>query len=473
MRLLSAVPLTLLTLLLAAAPLHAQGDTLPRGRVVERVRVDSAHSYALYLPSRWTAERRWPLLVLMDPGGRATLPLERFREAAERRGWIVVSAYDVRNGDLAVVAANDRAVNAMLADAQRRFSIDPRRLYFGGLSGSARYAWGVALQLDGRVAGLIGAAAGFPRAAGLWVASLRAVRPFPYFGTTGTTDFNREELEEVDSALDATSLPHRLAVFRGEHEWPPAEVAARAVDWMELQAMHAGTRPADGALVDSLYAAGMARARALEAAGQPLEAEREYRALVGDFAGMRETAQAAGRAAALSRDPAAGRARARRAALASRVREHGAAVYAFADELRRSADGVVRPGTLRALRTSELLAQQRDSVADRDAADAAARMLARLVVLASDVGGQMLRERRYPQAAAAFRVAREAQPANAGVCRALARAAAQAGRADEALDALACAVAGGTLTRAELEGDALLAPLRGDPRFAGIVARAK
>lgn len=464
---------TLFALLLTAAPLHAQGDPLPRGRIVERVAADSAHGYALYLPSGWTAERKWPLLVLMDPGGRATLPLERFREAAERRGWIVISAYDVRNGDGSVMAANDRAVNAMLADAQRRFSIDPRRLYLGGLSGSARYAWGVALQLDGQVAGLIGAAAGFPRAAGLWVASLRAVRPFPYFGTTGTTDFNREELEEVDSALDATSLPHRLAVFRGEHEWPPAEVAARAVDWMELQAMHAGTRPADGALADSLYAAGLARARALEAAGQPLEAGREYRALVGDFAGLRATDEAEARAAALARDPAAGRARARRAALATRVREHGAAVYAFVDELRRSRDGAVGTRSILALRTSELLAQERDSTANREASDAAARMLARLAVLASDVGGQMMRERLYPQAATAFRVAREAQPANAGICRALARAAAQAGRADEALDALACAVAGGTLTRAELEADALLAPVRGDPRFAGIVARAK
>jgi predicted esterase len=467
--------ITLVALLVfASTRLAAQpGEPLPRGRVVERVRVDSIHSYALYLPSAWTAERRWPVLVALDPGGRALLPLERFREAAERRGWVVMSAYDVRNGDAAQMAANERAVDAMLADAQRRFAMDPRRLYFAGLSGMARFAWGVVAQLDGHAAGLIGAAAGFPRAAGLWVATLRQVRPFPYFGTTGTTDFNREEMDEVDSALDATSLPHRLARFEGEHEWPPAEVAAQAVDWLELQAMHAGTVPVRTAFVDSLYAAGIARARALEAARAPLDAEREYRALVGDFTGLHATAEPAARAAALARDPAVGRARARRAASARRVYQHREAIDRFADELRRSTDGTVSRGTLASLRTAPLLAEERDSVADRERSQAAARMLATLLVVASDAGGDLMRERRYAHAATAFRVAHEVRPTHAGICRALARALAQTARADEALDALACAIAGGTLTRAELESDALLAPLRTDPRFAAIVARAR
>src|SRR3954452_23268520 len=105
-------------LLLAAARLAAPpGEPLPRGRVVERVRADSIHSYALYLPSAWTAERRWPLLVALDPGGRGLVPVETFRAAAERRGWIVIGSYDARNGDAAQVAANDGAVDAILAHA--------------------------------------------------------------------------------------------------------------------------------------------------------------------------------------------------------------------------------------------------------------------------------------------------------------------------------------------------------------------
>jgi cytochrome c-type biogenesis protein CcmH/NrfG len=100
-------------------------------------------------------------------------------------------------------------------------------------------------------------------------------------------------------------------------------------------------------------------------------------------------------------------------------------------------------------------------------------MLATLFVVAADLGGELMEARRYAHAVTAFRVAREVRPTHPGVCRALARALAQTARVDEALDALACAVAGGTLTRAALESDALLAPLRADPRFAGIVSRAR
>ena len=274
--------LVLLILFAAPAPAAAQrpsADSLPRGRVVERVAADSAHSYALYLPAAWTAARRWPLLVLLDPGGRAVLALERFREAAERRGWVVMSSYEVRNGGAEAIAANDRAVDAMLADAQRRLSIDPRRLYFGGFSGQARYGWRVAVSLDGRAAGLIGAGAGLPPPGALWMAALRQAKPFPFFATTGTTDPNRPELEALDSALDATAFPHRLARFEGGHEWPPADLAARAVDWLELQAMRTGTLAPDSAYVASLHAAALARACAMSGR----DAARELRALAADF----------------------------------------------------------------------------------------------------------------------------------------------------------------------------------------------
>jgi len=239
----------LLALLLALAPATAAAqtpapaDSLPRGVVVERVWADSAHSYALYLPAAWTADQRWPVLMLLDPGGRATLPLERFREAAERHGWVLMSSYDVRNGDADTMALNDAAVDAMLVDAQRRFAMDPERLYFGGFSGMARYAWTIAVRLDGRAAGLIGAGAGFPGQPGLWAAMLRGAKPFPYFGAIGTDDSNRIEMEDAVSSLGATAFPHRLTYFGGGHEWPPAAVAAEAVDWLERQRRQGSAAP--------------------------------------------------------------------------------------------------------------------------------------------------------------------------------------------------------------------------------------
>ena len=55
---------------------------------------DPSKRYALYLPSDWTPDRAWPLLVVLDARGRALHAIERFVPAAEQYGWVVASSYD-------------------------------------------------------------------------------------------------------------------------------------------------------------------------------------------------------------------------------------------------------------------------------------------------------------------------------------------------------------------------------------------
>lgn len=468
--------------LLCAASLAAAGppaaaqqppaDT-PRGRVIERVRsqADSTRTYALYLPSRWSPDQRWPLLVLIDPAGRAMVPIERFRAAAERRGWILMSGYEVGNGDSTAMARNDVSVDAMLADAQQLLALDPRRLYFAGFSGMARYSWMVARALDPNVAGVIGAGAGFPSAPALWMAAIRNVRPFAFFATTGSTDFNLDEVVAVDSLLDATAFPHRLARFEGGHQWPPEEVVGQALDWLQLQAIHTGAAPRDSAFADSLFRAALARAQALEQAGRLVDALREYRAMLSDFQGLHDVSAAQARAAALGADPALARERARHRALALQYEQYRAAVAAFRATLGGD-PAAVAPRAMAALRIAELRRQEQDSTTDRDAAHAATRMLSTALTAVADEAGAFLQAQRWASAVAALRLAREIRPDNAFVCYPLARALAQTHESPAALDALACAVDGKAVRRATLDGDALLDPVRADPRYAAIVARA-
>src|SRR2546428_8751970 len=95
------------------------------GRVDERVTstTDTAQRFALYLPPGYTTERRWPILLVLDPRGRALLALRLFQDAAARLGWIVMSSYNtLSDGPPEPTVA---AVNAMLASAQARWPIAP------------------------------------------------------------------------------------------------------------------------------------------------------------------------------------------------------------------------------------------------------------------------------------------------------------------------------------------------------------
>src|SRR6476659_9679553 len=116
----------------SATAISPSPDTLRSGAVTDTVRAldDTSQIYALYLPSAYDKSRRWPVLFLMDPRGRALVPMRLFRAAAERYGYIIMSSYQTQSDG--PIEPNDKAVNAMLGDAQTRLSGDAHRFYFAG-----------------------------------------------------------------------------------------------------------------------------------------------------------------------------------------------------------------------------------------------------------------------------------------------------------------------------------------------------
>src|SRR5215510_2236266 len=75
----------------AAQSSDSRSEDLKAGQVIERVICKNSpeQTYALYLPSNYSSSRTWPLLAAFDPGARGKVPVERFKEAAERYGYIV------------------------------------------------------------------------------------------------------------------------------------------------------------------------------------------------------------------------------------------------------------------------------------------------------------------------------------------------------------------------------------------------
>jgi len=71
---------------LAFFSLRAQAQDLPVGKIIERVVClkDAGQSYALYLPLNYATDRRWPVIYAFDPAARGMLPVERFKDAAEK-----------------------------------------------------------------------------------------------------------------------------------------------------------------------------------------------------------------------------------------------------------------------------------------------------------------------------------------------------------------------------------------------------
>jgi predicted esterase len=360
---------------LLVAPVSAQRTAVTPGVVLERAvsPSDSTQSYAVYLPPAYDAARHWPILFLLDPRGRALVPLELFRPAAEANGWILMSSYNSLSDGPA--EPNVRAMNAMLRDARASFSID--RLYIGGFSGTARLAWEFAAQLDG-AAGLFGASASVTPRAGMLPSPPAKV---PFFGTAGKLDFNHDEVIRFEKRLEGWSLPHRIRVFDGAHQWPPAELAAEALEWFDLQAMRSGKLPADTARIRTWHARDSAAIASLSNAGRRAEALSRAHELLADYRGLRDTTAAARLVRQLSSDRDVRAQQARQRELFDENAARDRRLYEYMDRVRAMARP---PRAEDAIRELDVRSLQRQALGtDTARALAAGRALEQIFVAAS------------------------------------------------------------------------------------------
>src|SRR6185295_14937234 len=207
----------------------------------------------------------------------------RFKEAAEKYEYIVVGSNNSRNGPNQPLI---EIVRNLWEDTHTRFSIDDRRVYLAGMSGGARVALGVSFWLKDKVAGVIACAAGYPPDI-----PANTPRSFVLLAVTGTDDFNNPELQTLVRKLEGSTPPVRLAVFEGGHTWLPAELATDALQWLEVQAMKAGTRERNTNLINAMFEQASSQALAAQASGDKYRAFRLYSGIVQDFSGLHEVTE--------------------------------------------------------------------------------------------------------------------------------------------------------------------------------------
>jgi len=451
-------------LLLAAAPAPASepsgGEGLPKGRLVEGVAcaADPTQTYSLILPDGYDPARQWPVLVVLDPGGRSVAAAGRFIEPAQELGWIVVSSDGTRS-DVGM-EPNRRAVNALWPEIHERFASDPRRIYLAGFSGTVGVAFLLARE-TGVVAGIIAAG-------GRFIEEVYAGNTAPVFAAAGDADFNYQGMRAVHARMLEEGVPTRFEAFSGRHEWMPPEIARHAVEWMELQAMRRGLRARDDGLLDRMLAAELAAAAALEPEGLTLEAMRRYRAVVADFEGLRDVTPARARLAALEADPEVTRAAALEVRWSEREQRERERVNSTLQRF-LATEPASPPEVLAA--ELEVARLERQAVGDGIEAATARRVLAHLRInLAVYLPRELLPANRPGHAASALGVACQIEPDNPVYWYNRACALSLAGRRSPALDALERAVAAGFADAGLMRSDPDLEAVRDSDRFRALLA---
>lgn len=359
-------------------------------------------------------------------------------------------------------------MRAMWQDSHAWFNIDNRRVYAAGFSGTVRSSCVMANATPGLITGIIGAGAGFPPGM-----APKSNTPFVFYGTVGDTDFNYWEMHDLDSKMTDVGLAHRIESFSGVHGWMPAPLALEAIEWMELQAMKAGTRPTDQDLVNAIWEKQLAGARALEQSGSILDAATRYAAAVRDFAGMHDTAEAARNGLTLAQSKL-GREQAKQRqderARWTRYLREAATALAFPSD--QDVPSVHVEHAIDQLRLATLKAEARKP--DTEKGKAARRMLA---MLDAQVGFYLPREaidqKDYARAAYYLTIAHEANARSAMPWYFDAIVRARQGEKQKAIEALQRAAELGIGDPGLLENEAAFAGLRGEAGYQLALSRVK
>ena len=439
----------------------AAPQRLSAGTVQPDVKVlaDASHSYALYLPSHYSIQKRWPLLLAFDPGGEGNYPVTLFHSAAEKYGFIVAGSNNSRN-----YVDPSTAIRLLWQDVTSRFAVDPRRIYVTGFSGGSRVASGLAVACKNCIAGVIACGAGLPPEL-----NLPPAETSDWFLTAGMLDFNHAEITRLADSMDARHAATHLVFFPGPHSWMPESVAEEALTWMQFRAMVKGTLPADKDFVESEFNRQLAAAQTLQQSGDALAAFRAYRQIVFDFKALRDVKQVEVAQAVLSKSDEL-----------KRARKNEQSILVLEDRTEESINKITEAiidretsaGTLRQEMESLMKDIHNDRDTTRDAArrDALTRAMAAAFAFARETGSSDMLKKDYLAARDLFIAASLIRPEVPYPHYLVAQVSAQLGETKQALEELRKSVDLG-LNNAELLQNPEFDKLRGNETFKELSAR--
>lgn len=202
------------------------------GEIINKVvcKNDIKQSYALYLPSNYSVEKKYPVIYAFDPHAAGELPVTQYKDLAEKYGYIIIGSNNSKNGTS--WEESQSIAEKLFADAGNRLSINTDRIYLLGFSGGARVANTLAIT-NGSIAGVICCGAAAPLAN-----SNHSRNNYSFLGIVGNEDFNYVEMKKYDMVdIAGYNIKHVLITFDGKHEWPANEVMDEAFWWLALNEM--------------------------------------------------------------------------------------------------------------------------------------------------------------------------------------------------------------------------------------------
>lgn len=205
--------------------------------------VDSSVNYSFYLPKSYNGKNKLPVVFFLDPHGNGTLPIEKYKDLADKFGYVFIGSNNIKNN----VPGNytSAVFQVLLKEARARFSVDEKRFFVAGFSGGAKLATLFAQQFP-EIIGVIATGASLPLVSD-------QEPTYYYVGIVGNKDFNYLESNQTFSVFDQKGYDYTSIVFDGKHEWAPKSCFDYALCGFQIYSMKTKRIEKDDPWLDALW----------------------------------------------------------------------------------------------------------------------------------------------------------------------------------------------------------------------------
>ena len=453
--------------LLLLFPVSVKAQIFARGRITDTVKcfIHPDYSYSLYLPTVYTEKAKWPAILIFDPGGQGKTAVEVFRKAAEKYGYILACSYNSQNGPL---NNNFTAAGNLLKDLAERFTLDEKRIYTAGFSGGSRFALALASS-DKIFAGVIGCGAGLPNDKNLLPT---ASSSFVYYGIAGNRDMNWLEMFDLITFFSTnTQAISYLRTFEGGHQWPSAEIAQEAVEWINLQAMKNKLISTDSGFISAYSDKIKTLVNNLISNGNKFDAARYMQYSIRDFSGT-QIAREMTRSLSLLENSKEYREASRdwsKIAYLERGRNENYTSSIMKIVYSGSLSDTTAARWRREVGSLVILKEK----GNKPDSEMASRLLNFISILCSEQGTAFYRRKQYDLSVFFFELCTRSDSENMNNYYNLARSLSGSNKKREAIDALNKAVKHGFTVRKTIENEPVFDNIRSDEKFKSLYMKTK
>lgn len=267
---------------ITATTITEKPDSFATGKIIPQVfcKNDASQSYALYIPTNNNKEKL-PVIYFFDPHADGALPLNKYKELADKYHFILVGSNNSKNGN--DWSTTENTWDKLFNDVQKRLPVSESRIYTCGFSGGAKVASYIALQHP-VIKGVIAGGAGLPDG------TAANNFDFSFTAITGEADMNMTDLVSISNDLDKTKTKHRIIFFKGKHEWCPQTTMDIAFAGLQLDAMSVKEIPEDNSFINNYISESRKRLNDFIADKDLIAADRECKISTNMLTGLGNTA---------------------------------------------------------------------------------------------------------------------------------------------------------------------------------------